>query len=178
MSKVTEEKKNTIAGLDQATNRKDAEYDLVAALLSAAEYKEDENNILDVEIRRNGRFLFTVSIHPLGDRDVKFARKKATTYGKNPNGKGYAPIEKDFDNVAFSSWMIYLATTEDDQQRIWGNPALKQKGIMEPWEAVDLLLTVGEKRELQDKVFEISGLNDDGEEDENENMSKEEYAKN
>ena len=176
MSKA-EEKKNVIAGLDQSTNRQDAEYDLVEALLNAAEFKTSDESILAVEMKRNGKYMFTVHIHPISDPDTKYARKQATTYGKNPNGKAYAPIEKDFDNSKFTSWLIYLATTEADQQRIWGNPALKQKlGLMQNWEAVDALLTVGEKAALRDKVFEISGLNDD--EDETENMSEEEYAKN
>lgn len=164
--------KQSVTGLDTATNRKEAEMDLVTSLLAAAGYVTDE--ITEVEIKRAGKFLFSVHIHPVSDPDTRFARKKATTYMPNPANKKLAPVEKDFNNAKFSSWMIYLATTEEDQQKIWGNPAVMQKlGLMEAWESVDKLLSVGEKRALLDEVLKISGLDDDAEP-----MDDEEYAKN
>ena len=154
--------KESVTGLETATNRKDAEYDLLTSLLEAAEFKTDENSITEVEIKRAGKFLFTVHIHPIGDPDARAARKKATTYMPNPVNKKLAPVEKDFNNAKFGSWLIYLATTEEDQQKIWGNPALMQKkGLMEPYESIDVLLTLGEKRKLLDLVTEISGMDDD-----------------
>ena len=39
-----------ITGLDQATDRKEAEYDLVKALLEASEFKTDEDAVQEVEI--------------------------------------------------------------------------------------------------------------------------------
>lgn len=164
--------KNSVTGLDTATNRKEAEQDLVTSLLAAAEYVTDE--ITEVEIKRAGKFLFSVHIHPISDPDTRFARKKATTYMPNPANKKLAPVEKDFNNAKFSSWLIYLATTEEDQQKIWGNPAVMQKlGLMEAWESVDKLLSVGEKRALLDEVLKISGLDDDADP-----MDDEEFAKN
>lgn len=175
---MTEEKTN-VTGLDSATNRKDAEYDLVQSLLEAAEFKTADDNITNVNIKRNGKLLFTVSVHPISDPDTKFARKKATIYMPNPNNKKLPPIEKDFDNALFTSWIIYLATTEEDQERIWGNPALmKSKGIDKPVESIDILLTLGEKRALFGKIYEISGMDEDGEPNEDENMDEEEFAKN
>lgn len=159
-----ETEKTNVTGLDQATNRKDAEYDLVTSLLAAADFKQDEDQITEVEIKRAGRFLFSVHIHPISDPDARFARKKATTYAKNPNGKHYAPIEKEFNNAKFGSWLIYLATVEKDQQEIWGNPEIMRKlGLMEPWESIDALLTLGEKRALLEQVTKISGMDDDDE---------------
>lgn len=149
-------------GLRNASNRKEAEYDLVNSLLAACEYKTEE--VTEVEIRRNGKFLFKVFIHPLSEKEVRQARKKATTYMKNPQGKNLPLIEKNFDAGTFKSWMIYLASTEDTQQQIWGNPAVMQaKELHEPWESVDYLLKLGEKNALLDKIFEISGMNEDGE---------------
>lgn len=170
-----ETEKKDVTGLDQATNRKDAEYDLVKALLESAEYKTAEDAVTEVDIKRNGKFLFTVHIHPISEPDTRNARKKATVYMPNPNGKRLPPIEKDFDSSKFNAWLIYLATTEEDQQKIWGNPAIMQKfGLAQPVESIDVLLTLGEKRKLADLVTDISGLN----EDEEENMDEEEYAKN
>lgn len=159
---ATEERKN-ITGLDDAADRKTAEYNLVESLLKAADYQTDEDNITEVEIKRKGKYLFSVHIHPVSDSDVAFARKKATVYMPNPNNKKLPPIEKDFNTSKFTSWLIYLATTEEDQEKIWGNPALmKAKDLREPWEGVGTLLSFGEKNWLSDIVYEISGMDSEG----------------
>lgn len=171
-----EEEKTSVTGLDVAENRKEAEYDLVKSLLEAAEFKVAEDNVTQVDIKRSGKFLFSVNLHPISEPDARLARKKATLYMPNPNGKKLPPIEKDFDSSKFNSWLIYLATTEEDQKKIWGNPAVMQKySLALPVETIDVLLTLGEKRKLADLVTDISGMNDD---EEDENMDQEEYAKN
>lgn len=173
---TNETEKKDITGLDTATNRKEAEYDLVTALLEAAEFKTADDQITEVEIKRAGKYLFTVHIHPVSEPDVRIARKKATVYMPNPNNKKLPPIEKDFDTAKFNSWLIYLATTEEDQNKIWGNPAvMNAKGLLQPWESVDVLLAMGEKRKIADLVMEISGMSDDDDSDVND---EEEYAKN
>ena len=166
MNENNENEKMSVTGLETATNRKDAEYDLVSALLQSAEFKTDDDSIHEVEIKRAGKFLFTVHLHPIGDPDARTARKKATTYAPHPNGKKYGLTEKDFNNAKFGSWLIYLSTTEKDQQTIWGNAAIMQKyNLMEPYESVDVLLTMGEKRKLLDLVTKISGMDDDEDEE-------------
>lgn len=173
------EKKN-VTNLDQTENRKEAEYDLVKSLLEAAEFKTSEDNITEAEIKRNGKYLFTVHLHPISETDARFARKKATTYMPNPNNKKLPPIVKEENETLFKSWLIYLATTEEDQEKIWGNPVIMQKyGLKLPVESIDILLRFGEKDKLSELVGKISGvLDDDDGEDGNGNMSAEEYAKN
>lgn len=164
MENKMEEKK--ITGLDTAENRKEAEYDLVKSLLEAAEFKTSEESVTEVEIKRNGKFLFTVRVRPLSDPDTRLARKKATTYMPNPNGRKLPPIEKDFNNATFKSWIIYLATVPEDQEKVWGNSAIKEKfSLAERWESIDVLLTLGEKNKLFNLITEISGLDDDDEEE-------------
>lgn len=173
--------KKSVTGLDTAENRKEAEYDLLTALLEASDYKTDEENIVEVDVVKGDKKLFTVHLHPLSDRDVKLARKKATTYMPNPNGKKLPPIEKAFDEVAFKNWVIYLATVEEDQQKIWGNPGFMQKkGLSLPVDSIDELLPAGKKAAMFDAVAEISGLgdDDDGEESGEEAMDEAEFAKN
>lgn len=171
-----ETERKDVTGLDGASNRKEAEYDLVKALLEASEFKTAEDNVTEVEVRRSGKYLFTVHLHPISEPDARTARKKATTYMANPNGKKLPPIEKEMNTAKFNSWLIYLATTEEDQQKIWGNPTIMQKySLTLPVESIDVLLTLGEKRKLADVVTSISGLDD--EEDE-ETIDEEEYAKN
>lgn len=163
-----------ITGLDQATDRKETEYDLVKALLEASEFKTDEDAVQEVEIKRGGKYLFTVHLHPINEPDATMARKKSTVYMPNPNGKKLPPIEKERNTAKFNSWLIYLATTEEDQEKIWGNRAIMEKfNLAQPYESIDCLLTLGEKQKLVELVMDLSGLSDDEEE-----INEEEYAKN
>ena len=92
----------------------------------------------------------------------------------NPENKKLPPVEKDFNNPKFKSWVIYLATVEADQEKIWGNPQIMRKyGLMEPQDSIDILLTVGEKNRLFELVTKISGIDDD-----DEYTDEETYAKN
>lgn len=173
-TKNMENERENITGLDSASDRKAAEYDLVTSLLEAAEFKTADESITEVKVTRNGKFLFSVHMHPVSEPDTRFARKKATTYMPNPNGKKYPPIEKEFDSAKFNAWLIYLATTEEDQAKIWGNPAIMQKfGLAQPVESIDILLTVGDKRKLADIVTDISGLDDEEEERDAESFQSE-----
>lgn len=163
------ETEQNITGLDQAIDRKEAEYDLASALLSAAEFRTAEENITEVDIKRNGKFYFSVHIHPISDADVKQARKQAGIYKDNPTNKKLGKVKVDVDDAKFGSWLIYMATTPQDQQKIWNNSAIMQKySLMQPWESVDVLLITGEKNKLLETVFEISGINDEGDEEQDE----------
>lgn len=156
--------KESITGLDTASDRAVAEFDITRALLEAAEFKTADDNITIVDIKRAGKLLFPVRVHPISDVDIKTARKKATKYGPNPQGKKFPPIEKDFDNVLFKSWLVYLATVEEDQEKVWGNATVMKKfGIIDRAEMVDLVLTAGEKAKLVDVVTDISGFDDEEE---------------
>lgn len=163
---ATEIKNENVTGLENATDRKGAELDLIERLFMAAGYKEAPDSIQPIDITRNGTYLFTLHIHPIGDDDVAKANKEAAIMVKNPNGKHLPKIQAGSDKSKYKSWLIYLATTEADQKQIWGNPVLMQKlGIYQPWESIDKMLTLGDKSKLVEKIAEISGLEDD-EEDE------------
>lgn len=166
MANPTENK--NVTGLEQATDRKAAEYDLAASLLKAAAFKTADDNITEIKIERNGEFLFALHVHPISDEDIALANKKAAKFKDNPQGKKYGKIQVDFDKSLYKSWLIYLATTDEDKQQIWGNPALKAIGVMQPVDAIDKLLTAGDKLKLLNEVSEISGLDDDDDEGEEE----------
>ena len=173
MANKKEETQN-VTGLDTAVDRKEAEYDLVTALLEAADYKNSEDEITEVTIARNGKFLFKVRIHPISDSDVKKAQKEAGEYKPNPTNKKLGRVKIDQDNAKLASWLIYLATTEEDQEKIWGNKQVMSKyGLMENWECIDTLLKKGEKDNLLEQVFDISDMNDD--DDDEEKMDEETF---
>lgn len=162
-----------ILGLDEVTDRQATEQDLVKSLLEAADFRNTEDAIREVEIRRKGKLLFVVRIRPLSDDQIRTARKHATTYAKDPRGARFPRIEKEFDGYLFNSWLIYLATVPEDQKAIWGNRVIMEKyNLMEPVDSIDTLLTFGEKAALLDQISEISGL------DEEEPFDLEERAKN
>ena len=146
------------------------EYNLVESLLKAADF---ENDITEAEIRRNGELLFKVHLRPISDEEARKARKKATKMLSNPKGKRLPKVEGEFDSTRFNSWIIYIATTDEDKKQIWGNKAIMDKfELFDPVDSIDKLLTFGEKNRLADLVAEISGM------DEEEDMTEEEYAKN
>lgn len=174
MANKKENEIEIVTGLEEAENPKQAEYDLVASLLKAAEYREDPDLIQPVDIKRNGVYLFTVHLRPIGEEEVSKARKKATTYMPNPQNRKLPPVRKSFDDTLFNSLIIYAGTTDEDKKKIWGNQAVLDKyNLMQPHESIDVLLTLGEKTELSDLVIQISGMDVDDEE-----VSKDEYIKN
>lgn len=167
-----EKEKKDVTGLEMATDKKTAEYSIVEGLLKAAEFKNEEAT--EVEIHMGGQLLFTVHLRAVSDAEAREARRKATTYAKNPAGKGYPPIEKDYNSSLFNSWLIYIATSDHDKTAIWGNPAVMEKlDIMHPVDTIDAVLPIGKKMELVKVIEDISGLNGDDEE-----VSPEDYAKN
>lgn len=159
------EEENMVTGLEMATSQKDKvekEYDLLEALLKAADFRNDEEMITTAEIRRNGKLLFEVDIHPIGDDEARALRRKATTYMPNPVNPKLPRVEKFFDQGKFNAMIIYEATTDKHKKEIWGRPELMSKfNLVEPWESVNILLTVGEKNNLSDEVLKISGWEDD-----------------
>ena len=79
--------------------RQQEEYDLVKGLLEAADYRTSSIAVSEEEIRRNGKLLFRVRIHPLGNDDFQTARKKATTIS---TAKAFADVY-NFKTVGISS---------------------------------------------------------------------------
>ncbi len=157
-----QEKAAANLGLDVSTDPEGVAFDITETLLRAANYKKDEDTQAEVHLQRRGIPLFTVHLHPLGTNDLRQAHKLATTYGRNPQGPKYPKIEVSFDDALYGSWLIYLATTPEDQEKIWGNKTVKaQLGLAQNVETIDAVLRAGEKIALLNKVFEVSGLEDD-----------------
>lgn len=172
---TNKEEKKDLTGLETATNRKDAEYDLTEALLKAAEFRNSDDAVTAVDIKRGKKIAFTVRVRPISDNEARLARKKATTLMDNPQGKKFPKIEKSFDSTKFNSHLIYTATVEEDKKKIWGNTKLMDKfDILDPVDSIDVLLSVGEKLELVDVIMDISGMNKGGDDE----ATDEEYAKN
>lgn len=150
------------------------EEDLIKGLLSAADYREDEDIQKEIVIKRGGKEFFRFNIRPLGEDELQRIRKLSTPMYPNPEGKRLPKIEGEIRFGEFKSRKIYAATVQADKEKLWDNPkvknGLKAKGhdIMEEWEIIDAVLMAGEKNIISDAIDEISGYD----------MDLTEYAKN
>ena len=144
------------------------EESLLDNLLSAANYKEDDDETVEIVINRKGKDLFSFHIHPLSEDDFARCRKKCTKYVKSKTNAGIR-VPEELDAVRYRCRLSYEATVEEDRKKIWENKALwKAKDLVTGIEAVDVLLKAGEKNAICDKLDEISGYD----------MSEEDVAKN
>lgn len=154
------------------------EQELIAGLLAASNYTEDEDSQKLVQVKRNKKIFFEFMIRPLGEKELMKIRKSSVDKYKNPHGKHLPQIEGDVRLYEFRSKKIYAATTDEYKAKLWDNPQVKAslvaqgKDIIESWEIIDAVLMAGEKDQISDLIDEISGYNND------ENVTLEEYAKN
>ena len=145
------------------------EDDLIAGLLAAADFKEDESLQKKIQIKRNGRVMFEFRIHPLDEEETQQMRRKCTKYAPNPNGRNLPKIEVDTNFVRLRSMKIYNATVPEDQEKVWNNKKIKEKlKVLDPLEVIELVLMAGEKDAIVDQIDAISGYG----------VSLEDYAKN
>ena len=88
-------------------------------------------------------------------------------------------VESDRDPVVYESYLIYLATVEEDKKKYWDNQKLKDKfDVMQGYELVDKVLLPGEKDAVIDQINILSGYNLDEDEDEGVPRDDTEIAKN
>ena len=147
---------------------RERETSLLDGLLAAANYKDDEDESVNIVINRQGKDLFSFRIHPLSEEDFAKCRKRCTKYVKSRTQAGMR-IPEEVDTVKYRCMLIYEATVEEDRAKVWDNKALwKAKDLATGIEAVDLLLKAGEKNAICEKLDNISGYE----------MTEEEVAKN
>ena len=163
---MNKNEKEIITGLEESTDFKNDEYNLVASLLKAAKYKTDD--ITEISVKDDtGAVLFRIRVHPLSQEEIQAASNRATSQIPNPNGSRYPKISGKRDNSKYHSYLVYAATIDEDKKKIWGNPevkdALAQQGmpIIEDAEMVDVLLKAGDKSRVVDIILEKSGFGAD-----------------
>jgi len=145
------------------------ENDLIAGLLTAAGFKDDETLRKKVQIKRNGKVLFEFRVRPLEEEETQEIRKSCTKYAANPAGRHLPKIEVDTNFVRLRSKKIYEATVAEDCAILWDNPAIKNKlKCLDPLDVIDQVLMAGEKDAVVDVIDSISGYG----------QSVEDYAKN
>ena len=150
---------------------------MIAGILAASDFENDENIIRNIRVERNGKYYFEFNIHPLSEKTYtrlsKLYRKKV----KNPNGKNLPLIDGELRVEEYRCAKIYEATCDEDKAKLWDNPAVKAalikqgKTIMHVNDIIENVLMAGEKYNICEIIDEISGYN-------NEEMGLVEYSKN
>lgn len=140
-----------------------SEKDMLAGLLEASGYSEDEKQRID--IKRNGTLCFSFTVRPLTEAEYNQCKKKHTKYVRNKQFGLKLPEETD--TVKYRSLLIYTATVEEDKKRFWDNKVLWKKMIDRGQEVVtaidviDYTLRAGEKDRIIEVIDSISGFDDE-----------------
>lgn len=174
----------------QTLTTESSQEDVLKMLLSAADYKEDTSLQEPVVIKRKGvQVLPTFHIRPISQEDTNIAHKKATKWLANPGGRRLPKIEGQTDDSVVNDWLIYLATTDEDKEKLWNNPSYI-KGLQAKFpnvvfsqgssgpQMISLLLTFGEKVTLVNKILDMSYPEDSVDGSNDKEVSQTEFAKN
>jgi hypothetical protein len=154
---------------------KENELSLVRGLLDAANFKNNEELLEDIKIKRKEKTYFQFKIHPISEEDLMAAKEKAVVKMANPMNPKLPPIEKEMKMDEFSAWKIYYATVNGKE--IWENPqvlkSLEANGypVFHGADVINKVLMAGEKEYVDSMIDKISGYYTEQE-------SLEDYAKN
>ena len=145
---MTKEEKNALV--------RQYEDDIIGGLIAAASYKEDETEIVPVEIVRNNAVVLKFSIHPLSEDDYLQARREHTVYKRNKQLG--TKVADHVDTARYRAQLIFNATIEADQDKIWKNAkAWNKLAVVSAVDLIEVVLKGGEKDAIIDKIDEISG---------------------
>lgn len=134
------------------------EDEMISGLLEAANFKDNSDFQKKIEIRRNGKLLFSFFVRPLTEEEIQDCRKRATKRRPDPRGKQFGMIEVETNFIKFRSYKIMAATVDKGQGVLWSNKKLKEKlNVIEDIDVIDMVLMGGEKDQISDIIDEISG---------------------
>ena len=146
--------------MDEETNSgllRTYENDILGGLLAAANFTKEEDEIVPVEIVRNGALLIRFRIRPLSEDDYVRCKNRHTKYIRNKSLGIKLPEETN--TSMYRNALIYQATVEEDREKIWDNKqAWKQLDVLSGVELIGKVLKAGEKDAVCDKIDQISGF--------------------
>ena len=134
------------------------EGDILKGLLAAADFRDDEDNVVPIEIARNGVVLFTFRIRPLSEEEYNLCKEKNTKYVRNKQLGIKFP--EDTNATRYRSQLIYEATVEEDRAKVWDNKEAWRApkiNVTNGIDMIDKVLRAGEKDAVLNKIDEISG---------------------
>lgn len=134
------------------------EDDILGALMAAANFRENEDEIVPIEIERGGVKCLSFHIHPLDEEEYNECRERNTKYVRNKNVG--VKIPEKTNSSRYRSCLIYEATIPEDRKKIWDNKeAWKRLNVLNGPDLISKVLKAGEKDAICEKLDEISGYN-------------------
>jgi hypothetical protein len=134
------------------------EGDILKGLLAAADFREDEESLVPIEIARGGTVLFTFRIRPLSEEEYNRCKEKNTKYVRNKQLGIKFP--EDTNATRYRSQLIYEATVEEDRAKVWDNKEAWRApkiNVTNGIDMIDKVLRAGEKDAVLNKIDDISG---------------------
>lgn len=132
---------------------KDAEKNIVDALLGAAAFRTEEK-LAEIHVKRGDDELFSFKIHGLNEDEFSRCRKLHT--------KNRGRRDEETDWTRYAAQVIYEATVADDKKLLWQNHEVWQKlNVATGTDVVNLVLTPAEKSKILEAVEKLSGFDDD-----------------
>lgn len=132
------------------------EDDILGGLLAAANFQNDEDEIVPIEIARNGVVLLKFRIRPLSEDEYSKCKNRYTKYVRNKQIGIKLP--EDTDSVMYRNALIYQATVDEDRAKLWDNKeAWRKLDVINGVELIGKVLKAGEKDAVLEKIDEISG---------------------
>lgn len=135
-----------------------SEAEVLASLLGAAQEIKDEYIWIVVSRPdKDGNLVEKLRFRVKG-LTAKELRRLTDTYTKKQKNKMGMFVPVEFNEDAWRSHLIYLATHPDDRKIMWDNPTLRMRlGVNLAIDTIDAALKPGEKDEIADKISEASG---------------------
>lgn len=133
------------------------ESDILDSLIAAASYKYNDEDTVEIKIKRKGKDVISFKVRPLSDEEYQRCKKKNTTYKRNKQLG--TKVAESVEVALYRSDIIYTATVEEDRKKIWDNKAAWDRlGVATGRDLIDIVLMAGEKDAVLDKIEEISGF--------------------
>ena len=113
---------------------KDNEMDLVQGLLSAADFRTDDEMQTEIQIKRKGKLFFSFKIRPLSEEELLNARRKSV-------------VTVDRENV----W---------ENPAVMNGLERKGFSVLQGIDVINTVLRAGEKDAIDDQIDKLSGFYD------------------
>ncbi|WP_199615549.1 phage tail assembly chaperone [Paenibacillus alkalitolerans] len=134
---------------------------LLRGLLEAAEDRNSE--VVEIEIARKGKVYFKFRVRPVDEKESNRCNDLATKYER----KRGIRIPVDVDTAKYRSLLIHTATVDEDRAKVWDNKKLwEQLNVLSGIDVIEKVLLPGEKEAVIKKINEISGYNENEDDDE------------
>jgi len=137
------------------------ENDILQGLLELGKSKEQGVGFRKIQIKREGKLVLEFRIRPVSEDESQECWRLATKYASRRNlNEPRKAIETN--TALYRSHVIYTATIAEDRAKVWDNKqAMAAFQLFQGVEMVDKVLFAGEKARIIDIIDEISGFDED-----------------